>query len=408
VSQRICGLILVSFLALCATTNAQLGVDLTPEELADALYQSPFVKGRCITVRSAEGATGTIWSGTFVLAADIEGPPKFSSRREQLGVVLDGWQEREDKPAAKAGDEVHAVSLGVQKPAFKPGGDVLLCSWEKYGYFVLNVSDTQREAILKAPKASDGGAARLLYWFSYRKSEDQFFRLMADRSLVYCSVEALCQAADKIPIGEIRDGFDQSTSPVRGFYALMLGEKGDAAKDGLRFEESIKRSVADDELDTNLLIGYVQLSPIEAVKLIELELKRNPGRFRLQIATLQALRWSLAWKDSHLPRGEGLRILHSMLDDPVVNDLVVRDLRRCKDWSQSAKLEELWHRPVEDTRRLQRAGMQYLLCAQREGNPTESKQATDVLSRLRSKDPAGLQKFEAQANRLLDSESQFP
>jgi hypothetical protein len=411
--RKIGGLILMGFLTLCGASQTKGGLYDTPEQIAGYLSEAwPIVKARCTAFSEEQGPKGPVWVGKFIIPDDFEAPLE-PDIVEQAGKPEFVWKKPDD-PVAKAGEQITAAWQRREKPTIKPGDDVVLICYAKFKLWLIpGLSVAQYEVYTKARKLveedrASAGVKWLAYWLPYLKSDDAFFKAMAHLSVGRSSSDALLGAAGKIPVADLREAFAQGPPPVddvienseylieHGGYALMLGVKGDAATDGPSFEGTISQSLAGDAYAIGMdrvLAGYLELAPAAAVKLLERILREKPERFDWRHAILKSLHISLQRKDSKLPREEGLRVLHGLLEDAEINDLVVLELIECNDWSQSRKLEELWARSTKN-RQLQHASVRYLLMTQKKGSADEAEQARSVLTALRTKDAAAVQDAE--------------
>jgi hypothetical protein len=392
-SSTLRGLFLTALLGLCLPGRAQADSELTPEWIAYFVLaeqpRCPIVKAKCTSISKEARPEGSVWVGKFVIQHDVDGPkrPKFV---EQEGKFKEVWER--EKYAVK-GAEIDAFCQIPDMPTPKPGDEIVLLYRPKSeAWLVLGLTVGQFEVISKAP----AGKEWLRYWLAYRNSEDAVLKAMARLCLANSSPFHCLWAAETIPVAELRESFDHAALEERGPYAVMLGARGDAATDRLRFEETIKEAFASKESYLpfeQLFIGYLQLEPVEAIKMLEHELKTPPKR--LGDSMLLALQLSLQWPDSKLPRGEGLRVLHEMLDDPEFNYRVVGALERLNDWTQASKLAQLW----DQQPKIRREIVTYLLSAESKGSPSESKQSKEVLSSLRARDAAGVEQATAAAEK---------
>lgn len=143
---------------------------------------------------------------------------------------------------------------------------------------------------------------------------------------------------------------DPNVSPERKrLYFTLLGICG--LKEDAKMVEKL---ITDDSVESKAgmdatIACYLTLSGDEGLPLIEERfLKNKKSQYPATYAAVSALRFH-ATEGGVLTRDKVLHALHTVLDRPVVADLVIPDLARLKDWSQIDKMVELFKTADEDS-----------------------------------------------------------
>jgi len=360
-----------------------------PEDLAYWVVGAyPIAKAKCVEISKRETAKGLHWSGKFVISHDVDGPRKASLAAGSNETV---WEPAPEL-AAGAGDSVLAVWRSDTKPATKPGEQVVVAfnvrsrEWE-----VTAITESQYTILSKAPNGPGQGSHRVLYWLALRDSDDDLIATAAKFGISASAIVDLIDAAKKTPVEQIRKGLERAPPKdmERRAYWIMLGIVGDAM-DAVRFETAIREALTVVEYDPALygvLVGYLQLRPSQAIKLVESELLNSKQHFGVRQAAVRAVGASLSFAGSSLPRADGLHALHGALDQVQLRRIVLEQLTAFGDWSQSSRLIQCWE---NDDRIFKKPIVRYLRAAMKRGTPAESKEAEEALATLQAKDAEGV------------------
>jgi hypothetical protein len=386
---RFLSLILTALLINQLVGTAQAASPATPDDIAGWVVGAyPIAQAKCVEVSKQETAKGLRWSGNFVISHDVDGARKASLA---VGSNETVW-EPAPKLAAKSGDKIVAVWRSDAKPVTRPGDQaVLMFNLRSDEWEVTAIADSQYAVLSKAPNGAGQGPSRVLYWLALRNSDDDVIAAAAKFGISLSSVVDLVEAAKKIPVQQLRVGLERAPPKdlERGAYWIMLGVVGDAT-DAVRFETAIRNALTVVEYDPalkGLLIGYLQLRPSEAIKLIESDLLNTEHHFGIRVTAVRAVGTSLSYAGASLSRADGLRALHSVLDQVQLRGIVLEQLTDFGDWTQTSRIVRFWR---NDDGLFKKPIVEYLLAAIKMGTPAESKEAEEALAKLRAQDAAGV------------------
>jgi len=361
-----------------------------------------------ITAASFYARPAVVFACPFCTAIE----PSLSQQRDASAVVLlaeitSGGREPtfEVHRILKApANRSLAGKLALPVEVGKPGGLVILLGagaaeqqLKELSWKAVDVTETSYGYFTRLPSAKAPPAERLAYVGRYLEHPDQLIAKDAYLEFGHAPLDAVKQAAAKLPMARMRAWLVDERVPQerKGFYGLALGLAVDP-RDRQKNAEILKQLILKPSDDfragfDGALSGYVLLEGNAGLALIEKRYLSNPSAKHGDVRHALAM---LRFCHEYCPNVEPRRVVVAMrrlLERSDLADQAVIDLARWQDWESAEVVSDLYTKDAP--RALRSAIVGYLRTCQ-----------TDIanrsLARLRKIDPTGVAAAEAELSQL--------
>ena len=340
----------------------------------------------------------------------------LTEQTERADVVLQAvWKESREGSDEDPGVTVYEISRIVKAPEgllsvgdkleipeFRAGtqGNKFLLTGTKDATIEWGIPQDGTDAALQyiedLPSPSLNSEQRLPYFLKYLEHENELIASDAYSECASVLYEDILKVRKKIPMQKVRQWIanPHTVSARLHLYGLMLGLSGDR-DDAASLLTIINKPTQDfrPELD-GIMSGYLMLAGSEGLKILEIfKLKNREVPFAETYAAMQALRFLWNHEPDRIPKARLRQSMRTLLDRPILADLVIADLRRWEDWEVIDRLlvmcdEEAYNQPS-----IKRAIVLYLLAYQEANDQTPDEpsahavKAATALERIQKEDP---------------------
>jgi hypothetical protein len=256
----------------------------------------------------------------------------------------------------------------------------------------LPINDVSETYLMGITKLTDDPLARLRYFQDYLQHPDATLNRDAYGEFAIAPYNVVQQLKPHMNHDQLVAWIREPELPAdrKRLYLTMLGVCG-TEKDLPLLDEMLRNSQSSSRGGLDSLIAcYLMLAGENGLPTIDEMFLKNPDApYTDTNAAIAAIRFH-GTETNKVPRSALVKSLHHVLERKELADLVLPDLARWGDWSQIAKLEELFVGADKDSNLIRVPVVRYLRACP---NPD----AAEALKRLKEVDPESF----GQANSLF-------
>ncbi|MDG2391736.1 MAG: hypothetical protein P8M30_20720 [Planctomycetaceae bacterium] len=329
------------------------------------------------TARDGENAANTVYQVTLV------GKDSTELYQPKQLVALDNYRE------AEPGDLFFLNGLKNSEETI---------DWEA----PVEISETGYHYVMQAPSPELPRHERLPYFVKFLEFPDDFIADDAYNEFAFAPFEDVVTLADKLPIEKLRTWLNNKETPQSriGLYGILLGlcgQPSDADLLGEKFFEKADQYVFGME---GIVTGYLFLTRDEGLlKIREKILATQEKSVDFLYPLMRAFRIVWTYGGDRVPKSALISAMRTFLEHERLDELVIPDLARWKDWQPIDLLIEKYEtHPEKKHESLKRAIIIYMMeCANQETDetgtpsPTADK-AQAFLDKVEQEDPILMKK----------------
>ena len=262
------------------------------------------------TARDGENAANTVYQVTLV------GKDSTELYQPKQLVALENYRE------AEPGDLFFLNGLKNSEETI---------DWEA----PVEISETGYHYVMQAPSPELPRHERLPYFVKFLEFPDDFIADDAYNEFAFAPFEDVVTLADKLPIEKLRTWLNNKETPQSriGLYGILLGlcgQPSDADLLGEKFFEKADQYVFGME---GIVTGYLFLTRDEGLlKIREKILATQEKSVDFLYPLMRAFRIVWTYGGDRVPKSALISAMRTFLEHERLDELVIPDLARWKDW----------------------------------------------------------------------------
>lgn len=262
------------------------------------------------------------------------------------------------------------------------------------------VTPERLEYILGAPAVSVPKSLRLPYYINWLESADEQIAADAWAEFAGSPYEDVVSVTRLYPREKLRQWVaNPDTNPERlGLFGMMLGLCGQS-EDAALMQELIGEPRPSKDFRYGIegvMGGYLLLTGEAGLRYLEDSRLKTPGVAAEELfAVVSAIQYMWSYESTRIDRSRLRESLHGLLHHPDMQEIVITDLARWKDWPTAPKLMQMFESEAMDDRG-QKAVVQFAIALTRDAAknkgpdaPTgeQLQQSRDFLAMVEQKHP---------------------
>jgi len=341
------------------------------------LIACPFCSAVSQTLRQEMG----VMDAVAIAEATVESVRNEETGRVKLRVV----SVLKGETLVKPDETITAVYYGAVEPGRRfmlSGADPNDIQWS-----CLPITEVSEKYLLDLTKLADDPLVRLKFYQDYLQHPDGMLNRDAYDEFAIAPYAVVQQLKPHMNHNQLIKWLAEPELPAdrKRLYLTMLGICGDE-KDLPMLDEMLRSTQSSSRGGLDALIAcYLVLAGEKGLPTIDEMFLKNPkAPYAETYAAIMAIRFHGTETDK-IPRSVLVRSLHHVLERKDLADLVIPDLARWGDWSQIAKLEELFVAAEKDNNWIRVPVVNYLRACP---NP----EAVEAIKRLKEIDPESVKR----------------